>query len=640
MIFMKKLFLIMVIIARHTFLYAGDGEYAVSKISPDLMKNANAVLRFEDIKFEIHSTKEATETDHYVITILNENGDRWAQFADYYDRLREINSVEGYLYDFNGRQLKKMKFKDLQDFSGTGESSLVEDNRIKAHNFYYRVYPYTIEYTIEIRYNHTMFFPRWIPAGGEKLSVEQSHFSIACPADYQFRYKAFNYKGEPTVTTEKNKKVTTWSAANIPAIVKETDCPHWHELTTTVITGPTDFQLGDYKGNMNTWQDYGKFLYALKSGRDNLPDNIKEQVHKLTDGVPDVKKKVSILYEYMQKNTRYISIQLGIGGWQPFDAAEVARKGYGDCKGLSNYMFSLLKEAGIRSDYTLIRSGDDENYMTEDFPSSQFDHVILFVPLSKDTVWLECTSQTLPAGYLSAFTANRYALAVEENGGILVHTPRYGLKDNLQVRKLKASLSDDASLLVHVNTMYEGLEQDNVHDMINYLSKDKVKEYLQKKLDFPTYELDKFDYREDKSMRPEVEEKLDLYVSNYASTTGKRLFIAPNVMSRSSLKLKADEERKYDIVLHDEFRYIDSVEIEIPNGYEPESIPQPVNIDTKFGKYSSTTKLEGNKIFYYRLQEQYSGRFPPKDYADLVKYYDSIYKADRSKIVLIKKETN
>jgi len=201
---MKKLLLIIVVITHQIFLYAGDGEYAVSKISPALMKNANAVLRFEDIKFEIHSTKDAIETNHYVITILNENGDKWAQFVDYYDKLREINSVEGYLYDANGKQLKKMKFKDLQDFSGTGESSLVEDNRIKAHNFYYRVYPYTIEYSVEIRYNHTMFFPDWIPAGGEKLSVEQSHFSIICPSDYQFRYKEFNYTGKPAITTENN----------------------------------------------------------------------------------------------------------------------------------------------------------------------------------------------------------------------------------------------------------------------------------------------------------------------------------------------------------------------------------------------------------------------------------------------------
>ncbi|HEY2722625.1 MAG TPA: hypothetical protein VGI82_12915, partial [Chitinophagaceae bacterium] len=477
-----------------------------------------------------------------------------------------------------------------------------------------------------------------IPEDGEKLSVVESHFSVVCPSDYKFRFKDFNYNGQPQVTTEKNKTVTSWAIKDMVAITKEINGPYWHDLTTTVITGPTDFQLGDYKGNMNTWLDYGKFLYQLKAGRDVLPDNVKVDVHSLADGITDVKKKIQVLYEYMQRNTRYISIQLGIGGWQPFDAAYVGKKGYGDCKALSNYMSSLLKEAGIRSEYTLIRAGEDATYMTDDFPSNQFNHVILFVPLEKDTVWLECTDQTMPAGYLSSFTADRYALAVDANGGQLVHTPKYGLKDNVQVRNLKAVLADDASLRVETNTDYKGLEQDDVHGMINYLSKDKVKEYLQRELDFPTYDIDKFDYKEIKSTIPEVEERLSLYVSNYATITGKRIFIIPNVMARSDLKLSTDEERKYDIVLRTEFKHVDSVEIEIPKGYEPESLPQPVSLETKFGKYINSTKLVDNKILYYRLREQYSGTFTPKEYVDLAKYYDAIYKADRNKVVLVKKD--
>src|SRR6185369_16321731 len=108
-----------------------------------------------DITFEIRSTKEAIETNHYVSTMLNENGDRWSEFSEYYDRLQEINAVEGYLYDANGKPLKKMKSKDLQDLSATDGFSLAEDTRVKRHNFYCRSFPYTIEYTVEIRYNHT-----------------------------------------------------------------------------------------------------------------------------------------------------------------------------------------------------------------------------------------------------------------------------------------------------------------------------------------------------------------------------------------------------------------------------------------------------------------------------------------------------
>jgi transglutaminase-like putative cysteine protease len=619
---------------------AADGEYAVSKIPAELLKKANAVLRLEELNFEIINSGKAVFTNHYVITILNENGDFWAEFYEYYDKHRKIESLEGTLYDASGKQLKKIKTKDAEDLSGVSDGSLMDDNRYKRHNFYNRVYPYTIEYTVEVNYNSTLFFPRWVPMGKEMLSVEKSVVNIVCPADYQFRYKAFNYNGEPTRTQSKNNKtITSWAVSNMPAIEREIYSPLWHELTTVVIFGPGEFQVDDYKGNMASWLEFGKFVQSLKQGKDVLPDNIKQKVHQLTDGITDEKKKIAVLYEYLQKNTRYISIQLGIGGWQPFDAKYVATKSYGDCKALTNYMYSLLKEAGITSRYTLVRAGANAGYITSDFPSQQFNHVILSVPLAKDTVWLECTSQTLPSGYLSDFTCNRNALIIDETGGHMVRTPTYDLNDNLQVRNVKATLSEEGGLLLKASTKYAGLQQDDIHGLINNLSKDKVKEALHEQLDFATYDVKDFKYNENKSSMPTIDESLDIMVSNYATITGKRLFIVPNVMTRTKRKLAADVERKYEIQLGYEYKDIDSVEIEIPKGYEPESIPSDVKVESKFGKYSASVKLTGNKITYYRSYENYSGRFPAKDYGELVKFYDAIYKADRNRVVLVKNET-
>ncbi|HWC55166.1 MAG TPA: DUF3857 domain-containing protein [Chitinophagaceae bacterium] len=623
-----------------TILFANDGDYAVSKIAPALLKNANAVVRMEDIRFEVVSTKEAMEWNHYVITILNENGDEWSRFVDYYDKMHDIVSVEGVLYDANGNEIKKMKTKDLEDVSGVDDNNLIDDNRIKRHSFFYKVYPYTIEYNEVVRYKNTLFFPSWFPQDDEKISVEHSQYSIVCPPEYKFRYRAFNYSGDPVVATNKDNTITTWSAHDLPAILKESNAPYWNELTTCIYFAPTDFQVDNYTGNMANWQDFGKFVYTLKQGRDVLPGNVKNTIHQLSDGITDVKKKIQVLYEYMQKNTRYISIQLGIGGWQPFDATYVANKGYGDCKALANYMYSILKEAGISSYYTLIKSGRNARPVLDDFPSQQFDHVILCVPLTNDTVWLECTDQTLPAGYLGDFTCDRNALLIDENGGKLVHTPKYGLNENTEIRKVSATLDEDATLNVKSFTRYKAMQEDMLHQVVHFLSKDKVKEFLHEQLDFGTYDVNNFNYSEERSSLPVMQESLDLTVSNYATVTGKRLFIIPNIMTRSSHKLNTDTERKYDIVLHMEYRDIDSVEISIPGGYTAESIPQPVTIESKFGKYSNSIKLEGNKIFYYRTMEQYSGRFPAKDYSDMTQFYDNIYRADRNKVVLVKNNSS
>jgi hypothetical protein len=275
--------------------------------------------------------------------------------------------------------------------------------------------------------------------------------------------------------------------------------------------------------------------------------------------------------------------------------------------------------------------------MMVDFPSSQFNHVILCVPGQKDSIWLECTSQTMTAGYMGDFTGNRTALLIEEDGGKVVSTPRYGVKENLQVRSVKGMVKADGALDVKVNTIYSGIQQDNLHGMLSYLSKDKVKKVLNEQLDLSTYDINDFKYQEDKSKLPKIDEQLDIYVSNYATVSGKRLFIYPNLLNRNTTRVP-DEERVYDFVFDYEYRDIDTVEFDIPEGYSLEAMPKDVSLKTKYGVYTSSVKFENNKLYYLRVREQYAGRFPAKEKEEIAAFFETIYKNDRSRVVFVKKE--
>lgn len=616
---------------------SGDGEYAIANIPAALLKNANVVKRIDDIRFEITEKNQARLYQKVAYTILNEQGDRWAYFSTGYDKLRSIESFDGSLFDASGKKIKSLKKSDIKDVSGSDDASLADDNRVKWHSFFYKVYPFTVEYEVEIRYKGTMFLPDWIPQEKEVMSVQQSRLTVISPVINPLRYKMFNYKGEPVISEDKSGKIYTWEAKDIPASEAEYAAPSWHQITTSVFLATEKFMLEDYEGSNASWKDFGRFVYDLKKDRDLLPDDIKQKVHQLADGVADNKEKIRKLYEYMQQNTRYISVQLGIGGWQPYDAKYVGNKKYGDCKALSNFMYSLLKEAGIRSVYTVINANDDNDYLMTDLPCSQFNHVILFVPNGKDTTWLECTSQTKAAGYLGGI-GNRYAVAVDENGGTLVRTPRYGVNENLELRHITATIDEYGNLEAFVKTKYMAEQQDRIHAVINGLSKDKLMEFLKEDIELATYDVRSYEYKEEKSTLPVIAETLDLVADNYATVSGKRFFVIPNIITRTHRKLKTEENRKYDLVLGFEFKDIDTAEIKIPAGYTPESIPQDAKIESKFGKYAASVRLSGDKITYYRSYEHYSGRFPPKDYAELVKFYDAIYKADRNKVVLVKNQ--
>ena len=619
-------------------LFGGQGEYAVSNIPSSLLKGSEVVKRSEELRFEITEKNSARYIHKVAYTILNEAGERWAYFSEWYDKLRSIESFDGTLFDGSGNKIKNLKKGDIKDESGSSDAGLADDNRVKWHSFFYKVYPYTVEYEVVVKYKGTMFLPRWMPQEKSVMSVQQSSIIVISPMSNKLKYKEFNYKDEPVVTTDsKNNKIYTWQVKDMAAVKSEYASPDWYELTTSVFLATEKFMLEDYEGSNASWKEFGRFVYDLKKGRDELPEETKQKVHQLIEGVNDNREKINRLYKYMQENSRYISVQLGVGGWQPFDAKYVATKKYGDCKALSNYMFSLLKEAGIRSVYTITGRGDDINYFLTELPCSQFNHAILFVPMGKDTTWLECTSQTLPAGYLGGDNSNRLALAIDETGGTLVSTPRFGMQENLQQRNIKAVLNVEGTLELIASTDYSGMQQDDIHLLINNLSKDKVKEYLHEQLDFATYDISSFNYKEEISV-PSINELLNISVSNYATITGKRLFIVPNVMTRNNRKLPVDEERKYDIVFTMAYNDKDSGEITIPDGFVTESMPADVAVNTKFGRYSCSVKYSDKKLVYYRSIERYAGRFPPKDYAELVKFYETIYKADRNKVVLVKNE--
>jgi hypothetical protein len=634
---MRK-FLLGCILLTGFFANAGDVKYPASAIPQELKKDANVVKRMEEFEFRFVNTGEAVLRHKYALTVLNENGDRYAVLMEYYDKLEKIVSIEGALYDASGMQLKKMKTKDAMDLTAVDDNNLMDDNRRKVHQFFYKSYPYTIEYEVETKFSYTLFFPTWLPQEGEHFAVEQSSYTISSPSNYTVRYRAFNYPGEPVITEDKGQKTLKWEVKNLKGIVRAYASPPLRELTTMVYFAPTDFEIQGYKGNMSSWQELGKFQYALNTKRDELPDKIVQKVSALTAGITDDREKVKLLYNFLQKNTRYISIQLGVGGWQPFEAAFVADKGYGDCKALTNYMYSLLKAAGIKANYTLVYAGEGgENNFIEDFPSRQFNHAILCVPFPKDTIWLECTSQDTPPGYMGEFTGNRKALLITENGGVVVSTPHYGIKENLLLRSIAAAIETDGTLNMKVQTRYGGTQQDDLSMMVNSLSKDKVEKILQEELQLSTYKVNDFKYEETKSSLPELNEKLDITVNAYATISGKRMFITPNILNRSGRKIDVDEKRSVDFVFNSEWRDEDNYEIEVPEGYELEAQPQDVSLKTKFGTYSSGVKLDGKKIIYHRVREQYSGRFPAKDQAELAKFYEDINKADRGKLVFVKK---
>lgn len=633
---MKQIITIIQILLCSTGLVAQD--YNVSLIPDSLKVDAYAVKRYEELKVEIKSPSKAVIKHKWAITILNEEGAGHSWYQNSYDKLQSLEDISGKLFDASGKHIRSIKKKEISDLSVDDNISLMTDNRVKQFNFYHKLYPYTVEFEDEQTLNGMFYLPGWFPVESLNFSVQQSRLIVQAPEDYNVRYKNTAFNQQPVTTTSKGDKILTWTLNNFKSVISEPFQPNLPEVLPNIKLAPSDFELQGYKGNMSTWQDLGKFIAQLNNGRDELPANIKTDIQNITAGVSSTEEKIKLIYNYLQKNTRYISIQLGIGGWQPFDANYVASKRYGDCKALSNYMIAMLKAAGIKSNYVLITAGEGRKGLLEDFPSSNFNHAIMCVPNGQDTIWLECTSQTKSPGFMGSFTGNRKALMITDDGGVVVKTPSYSADNNLQLRRVHATINDQGNLIAEVNTRFTGEQQELQHDLIHSFNAEQREKYLNEVISLPTYKVEYSDYKEHKGKIPVIDEVLKINSPLYATVTGKRLFVVPNLFSKTGVKLRVDKPRKFPIEFLSSFRDVDTMLITIPAGYSEEAVPKNVSLSNKFGKYSISFKVKDNIIEVIRLFEKYEGNYPPDVYPELVKFYEEIYKADRGKIVLVKKE--
>ncbi|MEM8966274.1 MAG: DUF3857 domain-containing protein [Bacteroidota bacterium] len=613
--------------------YATD-DYRVSSIPAELTQDANAIIRNQKEQFIIHSVDKATYQLDQAITILNKNGDGQGLFAVFYDPQRKVKNVQCIIYDAFGKEIKKVKSKEINDVSAFSSFSIYEDNRVKYFDYNAAQYPYTIAYSYEIEHDGLLDYRDWIPIDNFHVSVEKATFSVVAPASLPIRYH-LQHSSEPKTWSEEGQQFYQWELENHPAIGQEKLRPNLFSIVPQVQIAPVEFSYEGYTGNQDSWQKIGEWINTLNEGRDQLPVTTQQEIKSLISGVTDTTEIIRNLYEYMQSKTRYVSIQLGIGGFQPFPAETVNRLGYGDCKALSNYMKSILAIAGIDSRYTLVNAGSSARKVIADFPSLQFNHAILGVPLAQDTIWLECTSQTRPSGFLGDFTDDRYVLMVDEAGGKLAKTPAYSASDNQQIRNITLSLDDTGNGKLLAKTHYSGQLYDDIAN-ITRLNEGEQKQAVYQQVDIPNFRITQFEYNLDKKRLPVATETMAIEVDRYASVSGKRWFFSPNVMTHLERLPANTEERTHPIVIRQAYTEIDTIVIQVPESLYPEFTPEATEISSMFGSYRSEYRIDQGSIVYIRRFIRNRGTFASESYKELLNFYQKVAKTDRQQIVLRK----
>ncbi len=614
--------------------HAEDLKYPAFMIPDSLKENANAVIREDRTILEIASLTHTRIKKKRAITVLCEKGRKLGWEAITYDKDKKIIDIKLKVFNALGKEIDKWKRNDFEDISYDPWGTTYTDSRMLIANPVCKDYPYTVEYTLVYERYNTYILDNWYPVLDDNISIVKSSFIVSNPKGFNLKFKEKN--SEPIVRQATEANTVEWTLENFKAIKYEAFRPSKLQYAPYVNLVLEDFRYGNYEGSFNSWNSLGKFISELNENKGELPPEKINEIKNIANSCTDENEKVKKLYEFMQSHTRYISIQVGIGGLQPLSATTVAETGYGDCKALSNYMMSILKYAGIKSYYTLVNAGSHNYYFDPDFVHDPFNHIILCVPLKNDTVWLECTSQTMPCGFLGDFTDNRPVLLITENGGVLTKTPNYTKEQNLISRNALVEVNGNGTCSATLTSNYSGLKYDNKHNL-SIQDKEEQLKILYKDLNIPNFKITGFTVQSTKNKAPRLTEEVRLELNNYASKSGSRLFLPVNIASNWTYVPKEVIGRKFDVYKKTEGRYMDTIRYKLPQNYSIEVIPEMEEINNKYGKYKAEITKNNNELVYIRELEINSGIFPAAEYADYINFFKTIRKNDGCIVVLKEK---
>lgn len=615
-------------------------------------EKTDAVLLYSEDVLSVQSNGKIKNFLRRAYKILRPSGKEYGRIHESYDSETRITGIHGWCIPASGKDYE-VKDKDALETAlfGVANGELVTDVRTKLLQIPAADPGNIVGYEIEREGRPYVLQDAWMFQ--ESIPVREARYTLQLPLGWEYKAAWLNYaKVEPAAIGNNQWQ---WVVTDVKAIKPEDDMPPWRGVAGQMIVSflPTGGSAQN-KGFEN-WSEMGRWEETLTRGRRDATADIKQKVTELTASIPTQLAKMQTLANFVQRDVRYVAIELGIGGWQPHPAADVFTHKYGDCKDKATLMSSMLKEIGVDSYYISINT--ERGAVKPEAPPnmSWFNHEILAVHLpdglndaSLVAVLLHAklgrllifdpTDDMTPFGQLRGPLQANYGLLVTPDGGELIELPQLSPALNGIERTAQLSLNTTGTLSGDVREVRVGDRAASQRYALRTATKDAdkikpVESLLANSL--ATFRLTKASVTNLNHTDQPFIFDYSLVAESYAKTAGNLLLVRPRVIgNKSSALLETKEPRKFPVEFEGPSRDTDTFEIKLPPGYEVDDLPPPVSADFGFASYHSKAEVNGSILRYTRTFEVKEPSVPLSKVDDLKKLYRIIASDERNTAVL------
>lgn len=462
--------------------------------------------------------------------------------------------------------------------------------------------------------------------------VRRSRLIVDVPEDLTPRIRERYLTFQRQETTARGRRVYIWAAQDVPRFEAE-------PLAVADEAGA----MGVSVSAPATWGDIAAWYAGLARDRYRVDAALEARLPQLLAGSRTLADSVVAVHRWVSQDFRYVSLALGLGGYQPRLPSAVLESGYGDCKDKATLFIAVLQRLGVRAYPVLTSAGG--GVIREQPSVSAFDHLIAAVVGADGRyTYADLTADLVPYGSLPPSLQGEFGLVVRPDGrGEEVTFPADEPGTNAMRTVVAGELGADGTFQGDLTETYRGSQQYSIRDDLLRPFSPTERDRLARRIASGVFEgasgdsLQLFDGRDLSAAA-----RLHLVVrgGRAARASGDTYILTLPIAEYGNeplvAELQARGPRRYPIDAEGVFgprEVVSELRLRLPEGWLAR-LPTAVRAESPFGRYEALYTQTGRELLVRRTVSGVRGSRPPEALGALVGWLRAMNADDVKYIVL------
>ncbi len=601
---------------------------------------ASAVVLFDVGSVYFSSTFDCYFERHVRIKILKEDGFGYGDvsvfFNEEYDQT--VNSIKAQTYNLEANgSVKKVKLAKGDIFK---EKIL---DKVNAQKF---TLPKLsegaiIEYSYKKKMGNAFLFPDW--KFHKEIPVSYSEFEMRVPAQLQYQTVIKGVDTTATTVVERytdsmgGGQVITISKKNLPPVEELPFIDSTEDFVTEIYT---QLSVVDFPGQprQTFYKTWDKVADEVRShpgiGKQRLNGDMREEVDRLIEGLDDPLEKMVAIYDYVA----------GTISWDGFyglvtdrGIRDAYKTKAGNSADVNLMLMEMLNHAGVDATYSLISTRKHGKIIVNYPIINQFNHLIVLVDINGELLFLDATEGERSYKLLPVKDLYRYAFTIKNKSIDWFRT--IPLEKSAIRSSLNIEILDDARMSATLGSSYVGYYAHKTRNQFKEVGEDRFVENELKTLS--NVRIDSFSVGgvADKEDPISLKANYTFGEANADSVLPEMLYIQPLSIFSETKNPFVRKEREFPIIFPYPFREQIIVTITIPDEYEVEELPEPVQLKVGQGlaSFRFLNQISGNTITVLSDFSFNEIEFAAGDYEAVRTTFEKVVSSHSQQIVLRKK---